>query len=78
MVLTLENDYICVIGDFNCIRDDSERSNCVCRRLDITGFNEFINDANLLELSLSNSEFTWFGPLGRKSRLDRVFVIDKC
>ncbi|KAK1388629.1 hypothetical protein POM88_016807 [Heracleum sosnowskyi] len=38
------------------------------------GFNNFIDNANLLEIALVNSEFTWFGPGGKKSRLDRALV----
>lgn len=45
--------------------------------MDSAEFNQFIDKANLLELALVNSQFTWIGPFGRKSRLDRVFVNDK-
>lgn len=77
IVCSLQDEKLCLVGDFNCIRDDSERINCVYRRVDSVDFFHFIDNANLLELALSDSQFTWFGPFRRKSRLDRVFVNDK-
>lgn len=70
----ISGDPCCFIGDFNCVRDDSERQNCVYRRNDMMHFNDFINNVNLLELAASNATFTWFGSQGRKSKLDRVLV----
>lgn len=43
----------------------------------MVGFNQFIDDANLLDLTLVDGLFTWFGPMGKKSRLDRALVNDK-
>lgn len=65
---------LCLVGDFNCIRDESERVGCIYRRRDLVGFNEFIHDSNLLDLEIVNSLFTWFGPQGKKSKLDRALV----
>lgn len=72
--LANDQDKVCLIGDFNYIQDDSERANFSYRRSDSEGFNHLINNANLLDLALLNDQFTWFGPLGRKSRLDRALV----
>lgn len=71
---SLQNERLCFIGDFNSIRDESERKNCSYRRGDTEGFNKFIDNSNLLELALVNSEYTWYGPGGRKSKLDRAMV----
>ncbi|KAK1394316.1 hypothetical protein POM88_013372 [Heracleum sosnowskyi] len=69
-----QNECVCFIRDFNRIRDDSERANCSYRRIDMKGFNQFIDNSNFLELALVNSEFTWFGPGCKKSKLDRALV----
>lgn len=52
---------MCFIGDFNCVRDESERVNYIYRRNDIVGFNQFMDNANLLDLALGDAQFTWFG-----------------
>lgn len=66
-----------MIGDFNCIRNESERKNCEYCRNDSKGFEYFITDNNLFDLELNNSLFTWFGPNGKCSKLDRFLVNDK-
>lgn len=68
------NEPICLVGDFNCIRDPKERANCTFRRTDIKGFNSFIKNANLMDLEMENKSFTWFGPQGKCSKLDRFLV----
>lgn len=37
-------------------------------------FNAFIKDANLMDLEMKNDNFTWFGPQGKCSKLDRLLV----
>lgn len=74
---SLANEKMCFIGDFNNIRDNSERIIFSYRRLDQMGFNNFIDNANLLELALINAQYTRFGPSDKKSRLDRALVNDK-
>lgn len=44
------------------------------RRNDITGFNQFVDNSNLLDLDIVDGPFTWFGLAGRKSILDRTLV----
>ena len=56
------------------MRSANERLNCVYKSLDSEGFNELIADRNLSDLPLVNSEFTWFGPSKKKSKLDRALV----
>lgn len=29
MLLSLQNEKVCLIGDFNCIRDESKKANCI-------------------------------------------------
>lgn len=70
----VKDELICLVGDFNSIRDVKERSNCCYRRSDMQGFNCFIKDANLLDLEMENDSFTWFGPQGKCSKLDRFLV----
>lgn len=48
----------------------------ICRR-DAKGFDNFIRDNNLLDLAFNNTCFTWFGPNGKCSKLDRFLVNDK-
>lgn len=70
----VQGEKICFIGDFNCVRDVSERLNCVYRDKETEEFNELIMDCNLAEVHIVNSSYTWFGPENRKSKLDRVLV----
>lgn len=58
---------LCVVGDFNCIRNESEALNGVYVRRDSRDFNSFIEQNNLLELETKNGVFTWFGPKNKKS-----------
>ncbi|KAK1396773.1 hypothetical protein POM88_006636 [Heracleum sosnowskyi] len=62
-------------GDFNCVREERERSNCEYRKADSVLFNDFIQDCNLMDLEPQNSTFTWFGKDGKRSKLDR-FLLD--
>ncbi|XP_039029458.1 uncharacterized protein LOC120163643 [Hibiscus syriacus] len=64
-------------GDFNAIRNLSERSGCSYRQTQIAAFNEFIEECNLVDMPLSGRKFTWFGLANRKSRLDRILVEDE-
>lgn len=70
----IQNELVCIVGDFNSIRDNRERTNCVYRRRDMKEFNAFIKDANLMDLGLGNDNYTWFGPQGKCSKLDRFLV----
>lgn len=68
---------ICLVGDFNYIRNEFERKNCEYCRNDFKGFEYFISDNNLFDLVLNNTLFTWFGSNGKCSKLDRFLVNDK-
>lgn len=67
----IKDELVCLVGDFNSIRDVMERVNCCYRRNDMQGFNNFIKDANLLDLDMINDSFTCFGPQGKCTKLDR-------
>lgn len=70
------DDCFCIIGDFNCIRSESERvgRSDFWNRADINNLNNLI-EGNLIEVRLSGRSFTWYRPDGTcKSKLDRMFV----
>lgn len=70
----VKNEHLCLVGDFNSIRDNKERSRCSYSRNDIQGFNRFIKNSNLLDLDMEDGSFTWFGPQGKCSKLDRFLI----
>lgn len=68
---------ICVLGDFNSVRSETERDGrgLTINRRDIEAFDSFIYDANLIDLPLHGRKFTWYKADGKcKSRLDRMLV----
>ncbi|KAK1393562.1 hypothetical protein POM88_012618 [Heracleum sosnowskyi] len=60
------------LGYYNCIRDDSERLNCIYRRSDVDGFNRLIDNVNLLDPEIDNAQYTWYGPTGKRCKFDRI------
>ncbi|KAE8704998.1 hypothetical protein F3Y22_tig00110430pilonHSYRG00099 [Hibiscus syriacus] len=64
-------------GDFNAIRNLSERSGCSYKQTQIAAFNDFIEEYNLVDMPLSWRKFTWFGSANRKNRLDMILVEDE-
>lgn len=70
----VKGEPFCVVGDFNCIRNESEAANCSYARKDSLDFNSFIVQNNFFDLQAKNSLFTWFGPCNKKSRLDRILA----
>lgn len=70
------DEAVCILGDFNSVRSDEERLNCIYGSKEVVDFNEMISDCNLLEVKPQNTRFTWFGPQARKSFLDRIFLND--
>lgn len=69
-----QEELICLVGNFNSIRDSNERINCSFRRRDTQVFDAFIKNSNLQDLEMDNDNFTWFGPQGKCSKLDRFLV----
>lgn len=69
-----KDEPFCIIGDFNSIRNARECEACVYRKRDSTFLNAFIKDNLLWDLPLIDFSFTWYGPLNKKSRLDRALL----
>ncbi|XP_057803588.1 uncharacterized protein LOC131018916 [Salvia miltiorrhiza] len=71
---------VCVVGDFNSIRNGSERvgRGSQFQFTDVQSFDSFIRNNNLVELPLQDRKFTWYQPQGQcKTKLDRFLVNDK-
>ncbi|XP_071713782.1 uncharacterized protein [Rutidosis leptorrhynchoides] len=65
-------------GDFNEVRSEEERQNCLFNERWAKMFNSFINDNNLIEIPLLGKRFTRICDNGKKfSKLDRFLVNDK-
>ncbi|XP_071707956.1 uncharacterized protein [Rutidosis leptorrhynchoides] len=64
----------CLLGDFNSVCAPEERLREVIDHNCITSFNNFISNAGLIDQFLVNDDFTWEGPLGKFSKIDRVFI----
>jgi len=63
-----------VIGDFNAVRHANERhglDHARINRSEIEGFDNFIDNNQLLELPAVGRKFTWYMP-----RLDRALISD--
>lgn len=69
------SSHFCIMGDFNVVRSESEKKGSLFYKAKAEDFNNFINHANLLDLSLGCKKFTWIGQGGAKlSKLDRFLV----
>lgn len=70
---------ICVMGDFNSIRHNSERvgNRAESFRGDLAAFDDFIRDAGLVDLPLNGRLFTYYNTDGTcNSMIDRVLIND--
>ncbi|XP_071704285.1 uncharacterized protein [Rutidosis leptorrhynchoides] len=77
MQVDIEDWIIC--GDFNEVRKDSERQNCVFIENRAKMFNEFIDRSHLYEIPLGGMKFTRISDDGLKySKLDRFLVSEAC
>lgn len=77
IVAQQSSSYIYVARDFNAIRKEEERMGrgTVIDYRDIMSFNDFISNANLVELPLWGRSYTWYRKDGScKSKLDRFLV----
>ncbi|GKG24520.1 RNA-directed DNA polymerase, eukaryota, reverse transcriptase zinc-binding domain protein, partial [Tanacetum coccineum] len=64
-----------VMGDFNEVRDASERFGSVLNERQTYIFNEFIANSSLIDISLGGYKFTWTDKWGSKmSMLDRFLI----
>ncbi|KAJ0877963.1 putative RNA-directed DNA polymerase [Helianthus annuus] len=69
------NGFWVVAGDFNAVRDESERKNSGFRVACANNFNDFIAQASLLEYDMKGFRFTCSRENGKKlSKLDRILV----
>ncbi|XP_071705076.1 uncharacterized protein [Rutidosis leptorrhynchoides] len=65
-------------GDFNEVRESSDRLNCVFHHKRAARFNEFITNNSLIEIPITGRKFTRISDDGSKfSKLDRFLVSDK-
>ncbi|KAJ0619222.1 putative RNA-directed DNA polymerase [Helianthus annuus] len=63
------------LGDFNCVREPTERKNSRFLKQQADDFNSFINEAGLAEYSMLGCDFTFVTDDGAKfSKIDRVLV----
>ncbi|XP_071729332.1 uncharacterized protein [Rutidosis leptorrhynchoides] len=71
------NDAWVICGDFNEVRSEEERLNCQYFDNKAKMFNEFINNAKLIDIPLGGRIFTRISDDGTKfSKLDRFLVND--
>ncbi|TYJ12132.1 hypothetical protein E1A91_A11G327600v1, partial [Gossypium mustelinum] len=61
-------------GDFNTVRNRSERINCSGIEKGSKEFGEFIDRCKLVDLPLMGKKFTWIGSDSKHSRLDRFLI----
>nr|GFC71465.1 RNA-directed DNA polymerase, eukaryota [Tanacetum cinerariifolium] len=65
------------MGDFNEVRDISERFGSIFNKHGAEAFNSFIVNAGLVEVTLSGCSFTWCHKSAKKmSKLDRFLIFD--
>ncbi|PWA61274.1 RNA-directed DNA polymerase, eukaryota [Artemisia annua] len=68
-----------IFGDFNAVRDPSERKNSVFDLICAKDFNDFVDEAGLREFDLKGKKYTYLvnrcGEV-KLSRIDRVFVCE--
>ncbi|XP_071718032.1 uncharacterized protein [Rutidosis leptorrhynchoides] len=74
-----ENEAWIICGDFNEVREESDRFNCEFLEYRARRFNDFIASNSLMEIPLGGRNFTRVSDDGVKfSKLDRFLVSDKC
>ncbi|XP_057808814.1 uncharacterized protein LOC131023285 [Salvia miltiorrhiza] len=71
---------LCILGDFNAVRNQEERVGSSDRYgiVEARNFDSFIRDNGLIDIRIQGRKFTWYQPTGgRKSKLDRFLVNDR-
>ncbi|GJV60786.1 zf-CCHC domain-containing protein [Tanacetum coccineum] len=67
----------CIFGDLNVVRSSEDRLNSQVNIKEMCEFNEFINDARLMEILIGGRRFTKVSDAGMKlSKLDRFLLND--
>lgn len=74
LVNSYKDEPLCLLGDFNSVRSREERQNFIFKPFEGRILEELIEDGGLWDIPLSSHKFTWFGPQGKKSKLDRAIV----
>ncbi|GKV25404.1 hypothetical protein SLEP1_g34851 [Rubroshorea leprosula] len=65
----------CLAGDFNAVRRAEERAGCTRISGEMREFDEFIHNAELLDLPLLGRKYTWYNSNGQHmSRIDRFLL----
>ncbi|KAK1385275.1 hypothetical protein POM88_023010 [Heracleum sosnowskyi] len=62
------------MGDFNSVREESDRINCLHSDSDSEVFNDFINNNGMIHIKIQSPHYTWFGPKSKRSTLDWIFI----
>ncbi|PWA66146.1 RNA-directed DNA polymerase, eukaryota [Artemisia annua] len=74
-IIRSKDGFFIVFGDFNEVREESERCGSVFDPHGVALFNEFINDTELVDLPIGGRKFTWMNKSWSKmSKLDRFLV----
>ncbi|GJV87895.1 putative RNA-directed DNA polymerase [Tanacetum coccineum] len=74
-VITFHNTFTILLGDFNEVRSESERTGTIFDPRGAAKFNDFITIADLCELPMGGKRFTRMNNLGSKlSKIDRVLI----
>ncbi|GJW19403.1 RNA-directed DNA polymerase, eukaryota, reverse transcriptase zinc-binding domain protein [Tanacetum coccineum] len=64
-----------LFGDLNEVRNESERFGSLFSRPDVQCFNSFIDETNLVEVTMGGRRYTWMNKSGTKmSKLDRFLM----
>ncbi|KAE8683517.1 hypothetical protein F3Y22_tig00111206pilonHSYRG00154 [Hibiscus syriacus] len=66
-----------VAGDFNVVRSRSERRRGMGSIVGCKEFNEVIANCKLVDLTMRDKKFTWYGPANRSCSLDRFLLDEK-
>ncbi|GKE80015.1 RNA-directed DNA polymerase, eukaryota, reverse transcriptase zinc-binding domain protein, partial [Tanacetum coccineum] len=71
------DENLVMMGDFNEVRDASERFGLVLNERQTNIFNEFITNSSLIDISLGGHRFTWTDKWGFKmSKLDGFLIFE--
>lgn len=65
---------ICQLGDFNAVCHDVERLSCKATPTITEAFNRYIDNLGMVDIPLVGSKYTWYGPKGKRGRLDRALL----
>lgn len=67
-IIKLRDIRTVIIGDFNSVVSPAKKENCEYKKVDSILFSEFMAANDLIDVTMINSSFTWYGPANKKSR----------